>query len=416
MTKTDHLTSIGGLSAPVQSRAPADHHGNRFVQKFLDVIGNLSAGRLTLITPDGASYVFAGAMPAPEAVIRIHRWRAVRRFLTEGEFGFIEAYLDGDWESPELADLIELAARNGAHWNSGRLQNMFHRLRHRLGHLMRRNSRRGSRRNIAAHYDLGNTFYSMWLDQTMTYSSAVFSAPSQSLSEAQVAKYRRIAQLLELRPGHHVLEVGCGWGGFAEFAAKEYGCRLTALTLSRQQMDFAGERIQREGLSGKVEVRLQDYRDVTGTFDRVASIEMFEAVGEAYWPCYFDMIRERLVRGGVAALQIITIADGLFAEYRRNPGFIQRYIFPGSMVPAMSALTPQFDRAGLQLANVTTFGGSYAVTLRTWRERFLTAWAKIEPLGFDTRFRRMWEMYLAYCEGGFRAGALDVGQLKLIRA
>jgi cyclopropane-fatty-acyl-phospholipid synthase len=212
-----------------------------------------------------------------------------------------------------------------------------------------------------------------------------------------------------------VLEVGFGWGGFAEFAIKEYGCRITGVTLSKEQLKFAGERLQKEGLSDKVDLRLQDYRDVGGTFDRIASIEMFEAVGEPHWPRYFDMIRERLAPGGAAALQIITIDEKRFERYRRNPDFIQRYIFPGGMLPSIERLKVQVDMANLQFADASMFGDSYAATLRAWRDRFLAAWHTIEPLGFDDRFRRMWEMYLAYCEGGFRARAIDVGQFKLVR-
>ena len=390
------------------------HSGNRFIQRFLDILSRLVAGQLTLILPDGSSYTLnRGGAPGPHAVIRINRWRAVRKFVTQGDLGFVETYMDGDWESPELSDVIELAALNTKNLNTRRVQSLFHRLRNRIAHLLNANTRRGSRRNIAAHYDLGNEFYKQWLDPTMTYSSAVFAAPGQSLPEGQIEKYRRIAQLLELKPEHHVLEIGFGWGGFAEFAVKEFGCRLTGLTLSREQLKFAGARLQAEGLSDKVDLRLEDYRDVRGTFDRIASIEMFEAVGEAHWPRYFDTIRERLAQGGTAALQIITIAEERFERYRRSADFIQRYIFPGGMLPTVDRLKAHCDQARLKFENALTFGDSYAATLRLWRDRFLAGWSNIEPLGFDERFRRMWEMYLAYCEGGFRARAINVGQFRL---
>ena len=390
--------------------------GNRLIQAFLNVLSRLVVGRLTVVLPDQSTYDLPGAgAEGPHATVRVHRWRAVRRLMAEGDLGFVESYLDGDWDSPDLAHVVEIAASNTATWNLSKLQGALPRLIHRFAHLLRHNSRRGSRRNIAAHYDLGNDFYRQWLDPTMTYSSAYFAKADQSLSEGQVAKYERIARLLDLKPEHHLLEVGFGWGGFAEYAVKTYGCRLTGLTLSTEQLKFASARMQREGIADKVDLRLQDYRDVDGTFGRIASIEMFEAVGESHWPRYFDMIRDRLVKGGVAALQIITIAESRFDSYRKNADFIQRHIFPGGMLPSIEALKAQVNNARLQLADVDLFGESYARTLHQWRDRFLAAWSQIEPLGFDERFRRTWEMYLAYCEGGFRARAIDVGQFKLVR-
>jgi cyclopropane-fatty-acyl-phospholipid synthase len=393
----------------------AHRRGNRLIQAFINVLSGLTAGRLTLIMPDNSTYALAGGTRGPDAVIKIKRWRALRHLLTRGDLGFLETYLEGDWDSPELADVIELAVLNTESWKLSRRQGIVYRLFNRISHLMHDNSKRGSRRNIAAHYDLGNDFYRQWLDPTMTYSSAVFERPDQSLSDGQIEKYRRIATMLDLKPEHHILEVGFGWGGFAEYAVKTHGCRLTGLTLSREQHAFASERLQRQGLADKVDLRLQDYRDVTGTFDGVASIEMFEAVGEPHWPRYFSMIRDRLVRGGAAALQIITIAEERFEYYRRNADFIQRHIFPGGMLPSVNVFKDCVDRARLQLADAAMYGESYARTLRQWRDRFLHAWSTIEPLGFDDRFRRMWEMYLAYCEGGFRARAINVGQFKLVR-
>ena len=399
------------MSATLQ---PTHRVGNRFIQRFLDVISRLEAGSLTITMPDGSQYnLTSGGVPGPHADVRVVRWRALRKLLTQGDFGFVEAYMDGDWESPNLANVIELAVVNSASLKTNQLQGAWHKLWQRVLHLLHDNSKRGSRRNIAAHYDLGNAFYEQWLDPTMTYSSALFAQPGQSLSDAQTEKYRKIAQSLGLKPEHHLLEIGCGWGGFAEFAAKEYGCKLTGLTLSKEQLKFASERMQREGLSEKVEFRLQDYRDVGGTFDRIASIEMFEAVGEPHWPRYFDTVRERLKQGGAAALQIITIAEERFEHYRRSADFIQRYIFPGGMLPSVERLKAQFDQAKLSFVDATMFGDSYADTLRIWRDRFLAAWANIEPLGFDERFKRMWEMYLAYCEGGFRGRAINVGQFTL---
>ena len=410
-------TTSDRVAAEMNDRREArTHSGNRIIQKTIDVVGRLVVGEFTVILPDGSVYKLSSDTGSgPHAIVRIVRWRCIRKFLTQGDYGFVESYMDGDWESPELSNIVELAVLNSDSWNSGQLQSVFHKLWQRIAHLMRGNSKSGSRRNISAHYDLGNAFYKQWLDPTMTYSSAYFARPGQSLAEGQIEKYRRIADLLELKPHHHVLEVGFGWGGFAEFAVKEYGCHITGLTLSKEQLTFAGERLQKLGLSEKVDLRLQDYRDVGGTFDRIASIEMFEAVGEAHWPRYLDMLRDRLARGGVAALQIITIAESRFDQYRRNPDFIQRYIFPGGMLPSVERLKAQVERAALRFESASMFGDSYAHTLKQWRDQFLAAWGTIEPLGFDDRFRRMWEMYLAYCEGGFRAKAIDVGQFKLVR-
>jgi cyclopropane-fatty-acyl-phospholipid synthase len=414
MTDADVLST--SAHARQASAAAMTVPGNRMIQAFINVVSRLVAGTLTLVMPDGSSYVLSSSgAPGPHATIMVRRWRALRQFLTAGDLGFVEAYLDGDWDSPDLVAVIELAALNGASWNVSKLQGWLHKMVNRVVHMLRDNSKRGSRRNISAHYDLGNEFYEQWLDPTMTYSSAYFERPEQSLTEGQLEKYRRIGRLLELKPDHHVLEVGFGWGGFAEYAAKTHGCRVTGLTLSREQLKFAAQRVQREGLAEKVDLRLQDYRDVEGTFDRVASIEMFEAVGEPHWPRYFDMIRTRLARGGAAALQIITIAENRFEQYRNSVDFIQRYIFPGGMLPSVPALKQQIDQARLTLTEAAMFGESYARTLGQWRDRFLTAWSTIEPLGFDTRFRRMWEMYLAYCEGGFRAGVINVGQFKVMR-
>lgn len=391
------------------------HDGNAFVGKALDVVSKFEIGHLDLTLPDGSHYnIGPGGYPHAEMVI--NRWRAVRRFLTQGDMGFVESYLDGDWDSPDPSMIVELFVINRPSAQTHEMHGFWHRLMNRIAHMRRSNTKRGAKRNIAAHYDLGNDFYQQWLDPTMTYSSAYYTSPDQPLDEAQTEKYRRIAEMLQLTPDHNVLEVGFGWGGFAEYAIKEYGCNVTGLTLSQEQLKFASERLHKAGLSEKVDFRLQDYRDVDGQFDRIASIEMFEAVGEANWPNYFDMIRNRLVHGGEAALQIITIDEAFYERYRSGADFIQKYIFPGGMLPSMSALESEIGRASLQLTDADTFGDSYATTLREWRQRFQSTWSSIEPLGFDDRFRRMWEMYLAYCEGGFRAKSIDVGQFKIVRA
>jgi cyclopropane-fatty-acyl-phospholipid synthase len=280
-----------------------------------------------------------------------------------------------------------------------------------LRHRLNRNTRSGARRNIHAHYDLGNHFYEAWLDRTMTYSSAVFAPGDNDLASAQTRKYRTLAEALDLKPNHHVLEIGCGWGGFATFAAKEIGCRVTGLTISPSQAAYAREHIAQTGLAERVEIKLQDYRDERGSYDRIASIEMFEAVGEAYWPVFFRTLVERLKAGGRAGLQVITIRQESFEVYRREIDFIRHYIFPGGMLPTLDTMQTLGNRVGLTLQRERAFGLDYARTLVQWRERFRAAWPEIRPLGFDERFRRLWEYYLAYCEAGFRTGNIDVRQM-----
>ena len=383
------------------------------------VLRRIRRGRLTLALPDGRSVVFAGLEPGPAATLVVRNPRFVRRALVGGNIGFAEAYMDGDWETPDLAALLELICINDS-IDDVHYPQRLSLLVNRLWHWLRPNSRSGSKRNIAAHYDLGNEFYRRWLDPSMTYSSAVFpttepEGASPDLTAAQHNKYRLICEKLALSPGQRLLEIGCGWGGFAAFAAKEFGARVTAITVSKEQLAFARARIQREGLADKVEARFIDYRDLSGTFDRIASIEMFEAVGEKYWPAFFDKVRENLAPGGRAALQVITIADTWFERYRRGVDFIQRYIFPGGMLPSPTALERETRRAGLILERQEFFGAHYARTLALWNQRFQTSWGEIAPLGFDARFKRMWEFYLAYCEAGFRAKTIDVAQVALVR-
>jgi cyclopropane-fatty-acyl-phospholipid synthase len=341
----------------------------------------------------------------------VHRWRGLLRILREGEDGFTNGYLDGDWSTPDLAALLDLGMRNDAALSGRTRRWLLSLARNRFVHALRANTRRGSRRNIAAHYDLGNDFFRPWLDAGMNYSSALFTG-AETLEQAQEVKLARIAELLALTGGEHVLEIGCGWGALAERLVRHDGARVTGITLSREQLAFARTRLAKEIDGRRADVRLLDYRDVDGRFDRIASVEMIEAVGERYWPVYFQKLRACLQAGGYAVLQAITIDDSRFADYRKNPDFIQRYIFPGGMLPTRSIMLREAARAGLRLVTHEAFSDSYARTLREWRLRFLRAWPSIERLGFDQRFRRMWEYYLAYCEVGFRTGAIDVGFFK----
>ncbi|MBI3675439.1 MAG: class I SAM-dependent methyltransferase [Proteobacteria bacterium] len=365
---------------------------------------------------NGAERGLKAAKDGAHAVLNIARGRTFRRMITRGDIGFAEAYMDGDWTSPDLAKVFEFGMRNLDRLMGG-LNGIapvraFNFLRHKL----KANTRTRAKKNIAAHYDLGNAFYSQWLDPTMTYSSAVFEHNGMSLEEAQRNKWKRIAETLDLKPGHHILEIGCGWGGFATYAAREFGCHVTGITLSQEQFDYARAEIERSQLSHLVDIQLIDYRDVRGTFDRVVSIEMFEAVGEENWPHYFRVVHDRLKPGGMANVQVITIDEHRFDGYRSRADFIQTYIFPGGMLPSPGALKKAATAQGLSFETVRTFGSSYAETLKRWRETFEEKWAKIAPLGFDERFRRMWIYYLASCEGGFRAGSIDVGQFRLTRA
>ncbi|MEM9626793.1 MAG: cyclopropane-fatty-acyl-phospholipid synthase family protein [Pseudomonadota bacterium] len=389
---------------------------DRFMALAYGIAEKLRYGQLEIITPDGQSRQFEGSESGPSAVLQLNSLRAIRRFAVGGSLGFAEAYLDGDWDSPDLPRLLELLVINEAAYSEHFYGRHWFRWLARVRHLFRPNSRRGSRQNILAHYDLGNAFYQRWLDPSMTYSSAKFEQPDVSLETAQKAKYESLVEKLSLKPDHHVLEVGCGWGGFAEFAAREVGAKVTAITISDEQHAFAAQRIQEAGLNDKVEIRLQDYRDVDGRFDRIASIEMFEAVGESYWPVYFDKLASILHPHGTIGLQIITIADSYYETYRRSADFIQRHVFPGGMLPSPAILQEQMQRAGLQKLSETTFGLDYARTLAAWNQRFQAAWPEMLHLGFDQRFKRLWQYYLAYCEAGFKVGWTDVCQLALRRA
>jgi cyclopropane-fatty-acyl-phospholipid synthase len=375
----------------------------------------LVAGRLVVQLPSGAVFDRTGAASGPEVLVCVHSWRALLRLALGGEVAFAGSYLEGEWSTPDLLRFFELVMLNEKLLLTERPRALPARLLARLRHGWRRNTRRGSRRNIAAHYDLGNDFYKPWLDKGMTYSAALF-AGNETLEEAQQNKIDRIAKMLEMKGGERVLEIGCGWGALAKSLVRQNGCHVTAITLSDEQYAFASDRLRPETDAGMAEIRLQDYRDAEGCYDCIVSIEMFEAVGEAYWSTYFAMLKQRLVEGGTAVIQVITIAEERFDHYSRSPDFIQRYIFPGGMLPTKTHLHDLAAKAGLRISLEFSFGEGYAKTLAEWRKRFQQAWPRLEILGFDERFRRMWEYYLAYCETGFRAGASDVTLFQLKQA
>jgi cyclopropane-fatty-acyl-phospholipid synthase len=388
---------IGGLLRPL----------HRLLSRLLR---HLQFGSLLVTLPDGRRMEAKGASPGPAASITLHSWRPVGQMLLHGDIGLAQSFRDGDWFTPDLTALLELGLRNEAAWGAALQASTPARWFHRLAHLLRSNTRKGSRQNIAFHYDLGNDFYTQWLDASMLYSSGLYAQCDDSLEQAQARKLDRILALLDAPAHSKVLEIGCGWGALATALghAAPQG-RVTGLTLSTEQLQHARERIARAGLQDRVDVQLQDYRDVQGDFDRIVSVEMLEAVGERYWPTYFDTLRQRLKPGGIAVVQVITIAEDYFDRYRSEPDFIQRFIFPGGMLPTVRALNEQATRAGLTLRTAETFGPSYALTLADWRKRFLAAWPGIEPLGFDDAFRRLWTYYLSYCEAGFRTGRVNVG-------
>jgi cyclopropane-fatty-acyl-phospholipid synthase len=389
----------------------------------LRLLARIEHGTLEVHFPDGQRASFGSGRP--HAAIRLANWNVFGAALHSGDIGFAESFVAGDWTSPDLVELIALFARNRAAVEEFVYGSFWGRLAYRLRHLRNRNTKANARRNIHAHYDLGNDFYSLWLDPSMTYSSALFvrgvsddaavhvPASDIELQLAQQAKYARVLDELALDRGARVLEIGCGWGGFAETAARA-GVHVTGLTLSPAQLEYARERLKRHNLAA--DLRLQDYRDEHGTYDGIASIEMFEAVGERYWPSYFATLNRCLKPGARACVQSIVIADHLFDRYRAGTDFIQQYVFPGGMLPSPQAFRAQARKARLKIVTELAFGRDYARTLATWRARFLQQLAAVRALGFDDRFIRLWEFYLAYCEAAFAEGNTDVVQYTLEKA
>ncbi len=389
---------------------------DRRLQLGLQLGRLVRVGRLALQLPSGAVHKFEGAEPGPAATLIVNDARAIAKTIYGGSLGFSEAYMKGWWDSPGLTDMLLLGTANEASWDALIAGKFWTRLLSKFIHKFRPNTRRGSKRNIADHYDLGNDFYKLWLDESMTYSAGIFTPGTQSLEAAQREKLRQICRSLQLTPGQRVLEIGCGWGSFAELAATEFGVEVVGITLSREQLAYGQERIAKAGLTDKVVLKLQDYRDVQGRFDAIASVEMIEAVGEDYWPVYFDTIKNRLKPGGLACVQAITIAERYFADYRKTADFIQRHVFPGGMLASPSRLAAEVERAGLQWRAAVWFGQDYSETLKQWQMAFQAAWPRITQLPaakrrYDADFKRLWEYYLSYCEAGFKAGWTDVGQI-----
>jgi cyclopropane-fatty-acyl-phospholipid synthase len=384
-------------------------------QIILKLLARLKHGSLQLRTPEGAILFFGkGGEPVS---LELASWDVFGAAMRSGDIGFAEAYIDGSWSTNNLTGLIALLARNRADIEALVYGSWWGSLVYRIKHYMNRNSKSGSRKNIHAHYDIGNAFYKLWLDPSMTYSSALFTqSTGGDLELAQAAKYRSILEQLQVKPGDKVLEIGCGWGGFADLAVREAGVRITGLTLSQQQLDYARARLDRAGLATMADLRLCDYRDCDGQFDAIASIEMFEAVGEGYWPSYFECIARNLKPGGRACVQTIVIADELFERYRKGTDFIQQYIFPGGMLPSPSVFARMALEHGLTVSSEFRFGIDYADTLVAWRRAFHARLDEVRAQGFDERFIRTWEFYLCYCEAAFREKNTDVMHFTLTRA
>jgi cyclopropane-fatty-acyl-phospholipid synthase len=402
-------------TAPVLSSTEGQGDLPRYFPQVFAMAQSMAAGQLDFILPDGRVFRAAGPAPGPVAALNIHSDDVFARLIREGDLGFCDAYIEGGWSSPDLQDFLDLLHAGNDVLYDGFPGMGLLRAFERLRHWMNANTRKQAKKNISYHYDLGNEFYSLWLDDTMTYSSALFETGQESLEQAQRAKYASLIDEMGVKDGDHVLEIGCGWGGFAEYAAGERGLRVTGLTISEEQFKFAAERIKKAGLSDRVQLKLQDYRDERGAYDGIASIEMFEAVGEKYWPTYFGKLSECLKPGANATLQIITLTDARFESYRKSVDFIQKYIFPGGMLPSPSALREQIDAAGLHFRGSKEFGESYSQTLRRWHETFNAEWERVATLGFDERFRRMWNFYLTSCAAAFHGGNCDVTQVTMTR-
>ncbi len=404
MANSTALTSTDG-----QANLP------RYFAQIFGLAKSLRSGRCDFVLPDGRRFRADGATPGPVAELHIHNPDVFARLIREGDLGFSDAYLEGWWSTPDLQAFMDLMHADNDHIYDGfpgfGIVRMFEKFRFWL----QRNHKRQARKNISHHYDLGNDFYSLWLDDSMTYSSAIFKTGQESLEAAQRAKYASMVDEMGAKPGDHILEIGCGWGGFAEYAAAERGLKVTCLTISKEQFKYAKARIEKAGLSDQVTFKLQDYRDERGLYDGIASIEMFEAVGERYWPVYFETVRERLKPGAHATLQIITVADRRWEIYKRGVDFIQKHIFPGGMLPCPRVLKEQVVKAGLAVERSVEFGNSYNITLRRWHEMFNARWNEIAKMGFDERFRRMWNFYLTSCAAAFDNATCDVTQITIKR-
>lgn len=383
----------------------------RYFKQVFQIAHKIEKGRLDIALDDGRVFRVDAPHPGPVAQINVHDDGVFARLIREGQLGFCDAYLDGQWSTPDLQAFMDFLHADNDSMYYGFSGQKLVQLYERFRFWLQRNTKAQAKKNISYHYDLGNDFYALWLDDTMTYSSAIFETGQESLEAAQTAKYKSMVDQMGAQPGDHVLEIGCGWGGFAEYAAKERGLKVTCLTISKEQYKYAVDRIKSAGLEDMVTFKLQDYREETGKYDGIASIEMFEAVGEKYWPSYFQTLKNCLKPGKQATLQIITVKDEAFETYRSGVDFIQKYIFPGGMLPSPAILREQTTRAGMSVVNSIGFAQSYSTTLRRWNETFNEKWDQVNAMGFDDRFRRMWNFYLTSCAATFASTNCDVVQI-----
>jgi cyclopropane-fatty-acyl-phospholipid synthase len=400
-----------------QCRSEAAPSRRPFTAKvLLKMLTRVSHGELQLHLPDGTRHTFVGKEAGPQVELSIRDWRAVSHMMKAGDIGIAEAWRDGWLNVSDMTAFLTWCIANQSAIASAFYGGKITALIYRVMHLLRPNTKSGARKNIHAHYDLGNEFYGLWLDPTLTYSSAVFAGNrQQSLADAQTAKYERILSELNIGAGDHILEVGCGWGGFAEYAASSRGCKVTGLTISEAQLAYAKARIERAGLTEQVDLKFCDYRDADGTYDAVVSIEMIEAVGERFWPSYFKTLHDRLKPGGRAMIQGIVIDDAAFEMYRSTSDFIREYIFPGGMLASPERWQREAESAGLTWHGSYAFGPDYAETLRRWRDAFNRESLPIARMGFDARFQQIWRFYLHYCEAGFDTGRTDVLHIHLVK-
>ena len=377
---------------------------------FFSVLSQGKYGSISVYYEKKKIFFHRGVLPGPSAQIRLLKKKCLDDFFLKGDLGWAESYIESNWESSNLSDFLEWGAKNFHEFSKYIRGKWFIILYLRLKHYLNRNSKTGSKKNISFHYDLGNSFYEKWLDKSMTYSSGMFKKGSDDLYNAQLNKYRNLAKITDIKNNDKVLEVGCGWGGFSCFLAKNFSADVTAITISKKQYEKVKEKVFTEKLTEKINVKLTDYREIKGLYDKIVSIEMFEAVGEKYWSKYFDVLGSNLKYNGAIGLQTITIEDKFFKKYRKFPDFIQTYIFPGGMLPSIEEMSKVLKSKGLSIEKKQMFGNDYAKTLKMWSKSFENSWENIKKEGFNDAFRRMWRYYLGYCEGGFKSGNINVGQ------
>jgi len=380
---------------------------------LISSLKTLPYGKLFLTLPDGKNFNFSGYKKGPYAELRIKEHKSIKRMMKNGSIGFAEEFIAKNIITKNLSNLIYYFALNNDFIEKKFLYSFWFKVINFFSHFFKKNSKHGAKNNIKKHYDIGNNFYQKWLDSSMTYSSAIFDKNNTDLFAAQKNKYNKILNLAEIKNGDTILEIGCGWGGLLEYTSNNYNCKVTGTTISEAQYEFVKKKLNKLK-TNKVNVINQDYRDLKGKFDKIISIEMFEAVGEKYWDVYFKNIRRLIKKNGIISMQLITIKDEAFKNYKKNPDFIQKHIFPGGMLPSLKILEKIISKNSLTLQTVNSYADDYSQTLKIWRKNFVNSFDKLQKIGFDDQFFRLWNFYLAYCEGGFRSKHIDLKQLKIL--